>query len=65
MVTYAELERSKYIVWINLGGEEGWQPRLCQDWEEVMSEILMSSDIWIITKPVRIPEPFGEMNNLR
>jgi len=64
MIAYTELEQSTYLVWIDFGSE-GWQPRTCLTWSDVLSEIRHSTDPWIITKPVTITEPFEKVNNLR
>jgi hypothetical protein len=51
-----DLTLAEYIVWINYG--EGWSPSCFDTWEEVLREIGGSLiGEWIITRPVRIPEP--------
>ena len=60
---YEELEKSAYIVWLDFG-TEGWQPRICLNWKDVLSELRNSTEPWVVTKPVTITEPLEKVNNL-
>lgn len=64
MKDFQVLETSKYIVWLD-NGTEGFSPRACDTWEEVLNEIRNGFSSWIITKPVPITEPFEKVNNLQ
>jgi hypothetical protein len=51
-----DLTLAEYIVWFDYG-TEGWKPYAFDTWDEVMSEVRGGLFGWIITRPVRIPEP--------
>ena len=54
----ATIDTARYIVWMDYGSE-GWRPRYCTSWDEVLTEINGNNagQEWIITRPVALPEP--------